>query len=407
MSVHSRPRAVIGALRAQSGPAQVMAEIQSAFEEFKAHHNGHLDNAQKAIDDINARMAAIGANGSGSGASASDGPPSDPAYTTVFSSWFRHGHADDQLRAANREGGRQQIHAAMSAGSASDGGYLAPIEWDRKVLKKLALVSPMRRISQVVLTTVRGYQTVWNGGSWGSGWVGETAGRPQTSSPTLSPLTFAAGEVYAMPAITAQLLDDADFDVDGWLAGELAGEFAKQEGVAFISGDGVNKPQGLLTYVTGAAAAAVHPGGAITIGVSGSAAALTPDGLIDLVFSLPAPYRQGAVWLMNSKTLSSIRKFKDAGNNYLFQPSLDLATPDRLCGYPIEIDENMPDIAAGNIPIVFGNFLLGYVINDRFGVRILRDPYTNKPYVNFYTTKRVGGGLRDPNAFRALKVAAS
>lgn len=401
MSVLSRPRAVSGRVNAQA-PQEIIAKLQTGFEDFKASHNGKLDNIQAAFDDINLKIAAMGMNGIGAGVDL----PVDPEYTQAFASFFRHGEVDGGLKAAQREGARQQIHAAMSGGSASDGGYLAPIEWDRKVLQKLAVVSPVRRLADVIVTGVRGYSTVWNGGSWGSGWVGETASRPGTSTPTLSPLEFMAGEIYANPAITANLLDDADFNVEEWLTDQLSTEFAKQEGIAFISGDGVNKPNGLLTYVTGGSAEAKHPGGAIEVVNSGAAATLTADGLIDFTFKLPAPYRQGASWLMASTTAASVRKLKDGQNNYLFEPSYQKGQPDMLLGYPVEIDENMPAIGAGNIPVVFGNFKVGYVVNDRSGVRILRDPYTNKPYVNFYTTKRVGGGVRDPNAFKALKISA-
>jgi HK97 family phage major capsid protein len=215
-----------------------------------------------------------------------------------------------------------------------------------------------------------------------------------------------AGEIYANPAITANLLDDADFDMAAWLALQLADEFAKQEGPAYIAGDGVNKPNGLLTYATGGTAAALHPGGAIEVINSGAAATVVPDGLIDFVYKLSAPYRQGASWLMASTTAAAIRKLKDGQDNYLWEPNYTKDGTDTLLGYPVEIDENMPAIAAGAIPIAFGNFKRGYIINDRQGTRILRDPYTNKPYVNFYTTKRVGGGLQDPNAFKLMKISA-
>ncbi|GAJ94348.1 phage major capsid protein [Rhizobium rhizogenes] len=403
MSVHARMPRAIGRIYANSpDPARVVAALQAGFEDFKRVHNDRTDNFQKAVDDLNAKIAGVVLNGPGG----RDDVPIDPEYSGVFSSWFRYGDADDSLKASNRAGLRQQIHAAMSAGSASDGGYLAPVEWDRKVLQKLATVSPMRRLAMVVPTGVRGYSTVWNAGGWGSGWIGETAARPETGTPTLSPLTFMAGEIYANPAITANLLDDADFDAGNWLADQLADEFSKQEGVAFISGDGVNKPNGLLTYATGGAAAALHPGGAIEVVNSGSAAAVTPDGLIDFVYKLPSPYRQGASWLMSSTTAAAIRKLKDGQDNYLWEPSYSKDGTDTLLGYPVEIDENMPSIAADAIPVAFGNFKRGYVVNDRQGTRILRDPYTNKPYVNFYTTKRVGGGVNDPNAFKFLKIGA-
>lgn len=194
--------------------------------------------------------------------------------------------------------------------------------------------------------------------------------------------------------------------MEAWLIAEIATEFMRQEGIAFISGNGVNKPFGLLTYVTGGAAHNRHPGGNLTIVNSGHASQITPDGLIDFAYSLPAPYRQGATWLMNSTTAAAISKLKSTTNDYLWREGLAPGQPATLLGFPVEIDENMPNVAANALSVAFGNFQQGYLINDRMGTRLLRDPYTNKPFVNFYATKRVGGGVLDPNAIRLLRIAA-
>ena len=266
----------------------------------------------------------------------------------------------------------------------------------------------MRRLARVVPTTVRAYSTLYAASGWGSGWVGETAARPETSTPTFDPLTFPHGEIYANPGITQNLLDDADFNLEAWLADEVAEEFGKQEGVAFIAGNGTNKPRGLLTYVEGGASDDHHPGGNLTVVLSGAAAALPgPDGLIDFVYGLSAPYRQNAKWLMNSMTAAAIAKFKDGDGNYLWRETYVAGQPATLLGYAVEIDENMPNVAADALPIAFGDFKRGYVINDRQSVRVLRDPYTNKPYVHFYTTKRVGGGVDDPKAIRLMKIGTA
>lgn len=235
----------------------------------------------------------------------------------------------------------------------------------------------------------------------------ETAARPQTTTTTLSPITFGHGEIYAMPAATQRILDDADMNMEEWLANEVKIEFDRQEGIAFVSGDGTNKPFGLLQYVTGGAAAAQHPGGVLTVAPSGAAAAIVPDSLVDFVYGLAAPYRQNSTWLMSSATAASIMKLKDGQGNYLWRESYAAGQPATLLGRPVEFDENMPALAAGNTPIAFGDFKAGYLINDRIGTRILRDPYTSKPFVLFYTTRRVGGGVKDPNAIRLLKIAAS
>ena len=205
-----------------------------------------------------------------------------------------------------------------------------------------------------------------------------------------------------------QGLDDAAVDLEAWLADEVEGEFARQEGIAFLSGDGANKPFGLLTYVTGAANAAKHPWGAIPVLNSGSAAAMDkPDALIDLVYSLPAKYRANAKFYLNRLTQGAVRKLKDGQGNYLWQPSFQMGQPATLAGERIEEVPDLPDIAAGAIAALYGDMEQTYLIVDRLGIRVLRDPYTNKPYVGFYTTKRVGGGVNNPEAMRALKIAAN
>ncbi|MDP3675767.1 MAG: phage major capsid protein, partial [Novosphingobium sp.] len=217
---------------------------------------------------------------------------------------------------------------------------------------------------------------------------------------------FAAGEIYANPAITQRLLDDAHFNIEQWLADQLEAEFNKQETIAFISGDGTNKPRGLLTYVTGGASETTHPGGVLTVETAASATAVAADELVTLMYNLAAPYRQNATWLMNSVTGGEIARLKDANGAYIWRESFMVGQPPTLLGRPVEFDEAMPSSAAGLIAIAFGDFKSGYLINDRIGSRILRDPYTNKPFVQFYATKRVGGGVADPNAIRLLKMAA-
>ena len=361
------------------------------------------------MDDLAVKGAAERLNGPPS----DDGQEVDPAYRSTFASYVQRGgaEAEAQLASANSTGNRAAIRAAMSEGDDSAGGYLAPVEWDRRVRKSQLHLSPMRRISQVVTTGVNGYSTLWNNDQWGSGWVGETAARPQTTATTFAPLTFPTGEIYAMPAATQRIIDDAQLNFEQWMANELSEEFSAQEGIAFLSGDGVNKPIGFLQYLPGGVAAAgqplAHPGGELGVTNSASAGEITPDGLVDLKYSLGIPYRQNAVWLMNSTTAARVAKLKDADNNYIWREGLLANEPATLLGRPVEIDEAMPSVAADSYPIAFGDFNRGYLINDRIGVRILRDPYTAKPYVLFYATKRVGGGVLDPKAIRVQKVAAN
>jgi len=237
------------------------------------------------------------------------------------------------------------------------------------------------------------------------------AARPTTNTPTFNEIVPSFGELYANPAATQAMLDDAQFDVEAWLADEIATQFAKAEGTAFVNGDGVDKPRGFLTYTSAIAGDATRSFGQLQYVPTGAAAALpstNPENkLLDLVHALRAPYRQGAVWVMNSTTLATIRKFKTADGAFIWTPGLVTGQPDTLLGYPVIESEDMPDIAANSTPIAFGNFKAGYLIAERSETNILRDPYSNKPYVNFYATKRLGGAVSNSEAIKLLRVSVS
>jgi len=239
--------------------------------------------------------------------------------------------------------------------------------------------------------------------------VGETDSRAQTTSPTLDALSFPVMELYAMPAATATLLDDAAVNIDDWIASEVELTFAVQEGAAFVSGDGSSKPKGFLQYDTVANASwAWGKLGYVASGNAGAFPASNPsDVLVDTIYALKAGYRQNGSFVMNRKTQAAIRKFKDSGGAYLWQPPAQAGGRASLMTFPLVEAEDMPDIAANSLSIAFGDFRRGYLIVDRLGVRVLRDPYSAKPYVLFYTTKRVGGGVQDFDAIKLVKFAAS
>lgn len=395
------PHSILGPIRGQTNdPVAILNELQTAFEGFRTRNDARIDAIEALVD---ARLLDRAASQFGGGSAVA---PLDPKYTEVFTSYLRRGAGEHELRAANGEGFRGQVNAAMTTSSPSEGGYLAPTEWDRQVRKQLSTISPMRRLATVMQSGVQAYSTVWHDGLWGSGWVGETAARPGTTTPAFSSIEFSAGEIYANAAITQRMLDDSETDVESWLTAEIAGEFARQEGIAFLSGDGVNKPFGLLTHVAGGAAAGRHPGGNLTVVETAAIGDPQADDFVDFAYSLPAPYRQGATWLMNSTTAAKVAKLKDGQGAYIWREGLVAGQPATLLGYPVEIDESMPHVAGGALAVAFGAFSRGYLINDRAGVRILRDPYTNKPFVNFYLTKRVGAGVVDPHAIRLMKIKA-
>ena len=233
--------------------------------------------------------------------------------------------------------------------------------------------------------------------------------RPQTTTATLAELQFPTMELYAMPAATATLLDDAVVDLDQWISSEVEAAFAEQEGIAFVSGDGTNKPKGFLNYTKVAEASwAWGQVGYVATGVAGALPGSNPsDVLIETVYALKAGYRQNANWVMNRETQATIRKLKDADGNYLWQPPAAPGQKAMLMGFPLVEAEEMPDVATDATPVAFGDFARGYLVVDRTGVRVLRDPYSAKPYVLFYTTKRVGGGIQDFDAIKLLKFGES
>lgn len=294
---------------------------------------------------------------------------------------------------------------ALSIGSNVDGGYLVPPETENAVNTALRSISPIRAIASVRQVSSAVYKKPFSVNGFGTGWVGETAARPQTSTPTLDALTFPTMELYAMPAATASLLDDAAVNIDEWIADEVRDAFAEQEGSAFVVGNGVDKPRGFLDYPKIANATWTWGNlGFIAMGVSAAFPAANPsDKLIDLVYAVKAGYRANAQFVMNRSTQAVIRKFKDSTGAYIWQPSQRPGEAPTLHGYAVIEAENMPDIAADSYSIAFGDFRRGYLVVDRVGIRVLRDPYSAKPYVLFYTTKRVGGGVQDFNAIKLMK----
>ncbi|MFE3839472.1 phage major capsid protein [Pseudogemmobacter sonorensis] len=430
MSKHFSPALIGGilAVRAEADPAAMVVALNNDWQTFKAAQaekdkelkakfddvvtteklgkiEASIGTLTAAIDDANTRLAGLSLNGGGDGDNLTE---AEREYTAAFADWFRTGEGERSLKSKARDGG---IKAAYSVGSDPDGGYTAPIEWDRTITDQRIEVSPMRRFASVQSVSGQGFKKLYNLHGTDAAWVGETAARPQTEGSTLAEYEFAFGEIYAMPAATERVLEDSEIDIAAWLAGEVNIEFARQEGLAFINGDGVNKPKGVLRYdaTTEAAlpSAQRHPLGPIKEVITGAAAALTPDGLIDLIYDLPEDRSVGAALYANRKTHATIRKMKDGDGNYLWQPPFQASQPAAVLGTPIHELSGLPDVAANAIPVIYGNMAEGYRIFDRVGMSVLRDPYTNKPYVLFYTRKRVGGGLWNPEWLRYHRVAAA
>ncbi|HOY76828.1 MAG TPA: phage major capsid protein [Hyphomonadaceae bacterium] len=322
----------------------------------------------------------------------------DPEHKSAWSTYMRRGDDSGIARLDLK---------SVNVGTEAQGGYVAPPELDRLIEQRLMASSPMRQIASVRQTSATVFRKPVSLGTT-SAWAAETGSRAETTAPQLDLLEFPAAELYAMPAATQTLLDDAYADVDEWLADEVEQSFSAQESTAFVTGDGSNKPKGFLSYdMIADASHAWDKIGFILSGGAGAFAASNPaDKLIDLVYALKSQYRANARFVMNRRTVSAVRKLKDGDGNYLWRPGA-AGESASLLGYAVTEIEDMPDIAANSFSIGFGDFRRGYLIVDRQGARVLRDPYSLKPYVLFYTTKRVGGGVQNFDAIKVMKFAAS
>ena len=307
---------------------------------------------------------------------------------------------------------------ALATTGDPEGGYTAPEQFDRTILKQMTEDSPFRSISGQQTIGTNQLKKLRQLGSAGGGWVGETQARPETGTPTFADILFNVMEVYANPAATQRFLDDSFINADQWLAGEVSETFTDMEVAAFVNGDGSLKPKGFLNADQYAQVEynpdQAHVFGNINFVKTGHATKWTAseevgdeqDTFLDVIESLKSKYLPNAQWTMNRRTKHMVRKIKDADGKMIWNPDLTSGNEGNLLGHGITTMDVMPNFADGNTPIAFGDFRRGYLIVDRIGIRVLRDPYTNKPYVHLYTTKRVGGGVYDSDAIKLLKVSA-
>ena len=370
-------------------------EARSGLEEKTDRINDELGRLSAAVDELAKKANRPGAPG------AEGDEALQAEHKSAWLKWVRKG---DDAGLADIE------HKAMNVGTPADGGYAVPIQQDRDIMRLLTDLSPMRQVCRVMTVGTEDYRKLVNLGGTASGWVGETDARPATAGPTLAQLKPSFGELYANPEVTQKALDDIFFDVEGELSQDSSESFAVLEGKAFLSGTGTNQPVGLLTAKTSADADSARAFGTvqhIATGVADNFPAKDPaDILIDLIYSMKAGYRTGAQFMVNSMTLAAMRKWKDGQGNYIWQPAMQNGQPGSIFGYGYFTNEDMPSAGAGAIPVVFANFQQAYTIFDRVGIRSLRDPYTNKPFVGFYTTKRVGSMIANTQAVKFMKCAA-
>lgn len=402
---------VEGLEKAGKSTADVESQLAKANERIdelsrtKASLDGKLDDVEKAKasiaelqtgnDELRAELEEL-AKRSVAGLASGDSPET-AEHAMAFNRFMRSGRTDDLAELQLK---------ALSVGVESDGGYAVPELVDTNIIELERRVNVMRQVSAQITVSTPDYKKLVNRGGAAGGWVGETDQRPETATPTLAQLDAKMGELYANPASTQQALDDTFFDVEAWLASEVAITFSEMENTAFTTGDGVNKPAGLFAAPRTADTDDARAFGTFEETATAAAGVFTGDELIDAVYRLRAGYRAGARWMMQGLTIAKSRKLKDNDGQYLWRPGLEEGQPDRLLGYGIVENEDMPTgVAAGTVPIAFGDYGRAYLVVDRIGTRVLRDPYTHKPFVHFYTTKRVGGMPIDTNAVKFLAFA--
>ena len=381
-----------------AGPAEQATEALSGFlQEF----NGFQAEVTSALHQQEERLTMLQAKTMTYGRPIlSTAVETEEPHKKAFNAYLRHGD-DEALRGLALEG------KALSTAVAGDGGYLVDPRTADTVKSMLVATGSIRSIASVVTVDSSNFDVLIDRSDVGTGWVTETGSVSETATPLIERISIRLHQLAAMPKASQRLLDDSAFDVEGWLAEKIASRFIRSESAAFVNGDGADKPKGILLP-------AKVPNSAWTWGslgyVASGAAADFPttnavDCIVNLVYALAAPYRAKATFVMNSKTAGAVRKMKDADGRFMWADGLAVAEPPRLMGYPVLICEDMPDIAANAHAIAFGDFAAGYTIAERTDLRILRDPFSAKPHVLFYATKRVGGDISDYAAIKLLKFA--
>ena len=378
------------------GAAALRAELSGFVNDVKGLHAELNERLSKQED----RMSML---------STKSRAPRAPLSTQAETGEAMHGRAFDAYVRAGEEDAMRGLDLegkSLSTAVAADGGYLVDPRTAETVHSVMKSTASIRAIATVVNVEATSYDVLVDHGAMESGWATETGTFGETGTPQVDRISITLHELSALPKASQRLLDDAAFDIEGWLANRIAERFAIAEADAFVNGDGINKPRGFLNHPKVAEAATLPWGslGRIDTGVSGGIG--SPDKIVELVYALGARYRANGTFVMSSKTAGLVRKLKDADGRFLWSDGLAAAEPARLLGYPVTVTEAMPDAAPGAYAIAFGDFEAGYTIAERPDLRILRDPFSAKPNVLFYATKRVGGDVTDFAAIKLLRFSA-
>ncbi len=380
-------------------------EMLTAFEQFKHTNDERLDEIEKRQDAdvlteeklarIDKRLSQLSKGVQSPALEVSASNRDELEAKMAFSDYIRSGNAMAVANLSRR---------SYAATNGDDGALLVPDQTQLRLDNVVGMQSIMRQLAHVQQVMSGSYlNVVYSDETASANWVGETAARAETNVAPLQEQRINFFEMVANPACTSQFVEDASVDVESWLVENLAESFAEVESEAFITGNGTSQPKGIVDVTLGTGdkqVSALKSGQATKLGTDPVAK------LLDFSFGLDRRYRANASWLMNGSTLSEIRKLKDSDGNYIWVPNLSAGQAATLLGHPVYEESNMPDIAANALPIAFGDFKSAYMIIDRRGLSLLRDPYSNKPYIMFYCTRRVGGAVVNYKAYRLYQIAA-
>lgn len=392
-------RMSIAETKARGG--QDLSEFKSAMVGFLGDFRTFQDDVKSKFKKQEERMTMLDRKTMISGRPALSNAIDSEAgpHQKAFEAYLRSGD-DDALRGLDLE------QKALSSAVAADGGYLVDPETADTIRSVLKSNASIRAIANVVSVEATSFDVLIDHGELGSGWATESGTSIETDTPQIERISIPLHELSAMPKASQRLLDDSAFDIDSWLAGRIADKFARAEAAAFVNGDGMDKPTGFLTHPV--VENSVWSWGEIGYVATGADGAFgSADALIDLVYAVGAEYRSNGTFVMNSKTAGTVRKLKDSDGRFLWSDGLAAGEPARLLGYPVLVAEDMPDIADDANAIAFGDFSAGYTVAERPDLRVLRDPFSAKPHVLFYATKRVGGDVSDFAAIKVLKFSTS
>ncbi|MCX7371242.1 MAG: phage major capsid protein [Alphaproteobacteria bacterium] len=381
--------------------AEIAEEVSQAVTELKSNTSTQLTALAKRLDDFERRAARPGG-------AWSDFKPGGASETLASA------EVNAALKRFMRTGDNGHLLElkGMAVGSDPDGGYLSFPVIGPAIVNRVREMSPVRQVARVIaLPSGDAYEEPREAGEAAATWSGEQDPRGETQAPTLNMTRIPLEELTANPRVTQKLVDTASFDVAAWLTERLADRFARAEGTAFVTGNGVGRPRGIVTYATAATGDAARPWGTLEHFNTGAAGAFASSNPADVLFELQARlktgYRPNAAWMMNRRTAAKVRQLKSLQGDYLWAPSVQDGQPDRLLGHPVALAEDMPDMADGALSIAFGDFRAGYTIVDRLGMRLLADPFTSKPHICMFAYKRVGGAVVDFEAIKLLRFSLS